>query len=65
MFKWLLTIVLAVVIISVFTPWLRRLGLRRMPGDIEVERDGRRYAFPIGSTVLLSLFASLIYWMLR
>lgn len=63
--KWLLTIVVAVVIISAFTPWLKRLGLRRMPGDIEVERNGRRYAFPIGSTVLLSLLASLIYWMLR
>lgn len=65
MLKWLLTIVVAVVIISAFTPWLKRLGLRRMPGDIEVERNGRRYAFPIGSTVLLSLLASLIYWMLR
>jgi hypothetical protein len=63
--KWLLTIVLAVVIITVFTPLLRRLGLRRMPGDIEVEREGRRTVFPIGSTILLSLLATLIYWMLR
>jgi len=63
--KWLLTIVLAVVIIGVFTPRLRRLGLRRMPGDIEVEREGRRFVFPIGSTILASLLATLIYWMLR
>ena len=65
MLKWLLTIVLAVVIITVFTPLLRRLGLRRMPGDIEVEREGRRTVVPIGSTILLSLLATLIYWMLR
>lgn len=65
MLKWLLTIVLAVVIIGVFTPWLRRLGVRRMPGDIEVKREGRRFVFPIGSTTLASLLAILIYWMLR
>jgi hypothetical protein len=64
-FKWLLTIALAVGVVGVLTPWVRRLGLRRMPGDIEIARNGRRYAFPIGSTVLLSLFASLIYWLLR
>ncbi len=65
MLKWLLTIVLAVVLIGIFTPRLRKLGLQRMPGDIEIEREGRRHAFPIGSTILLSLLASLIYWMLR
>lgn len=65
MFKWLLTIVLAVVIIGTFTPWLRRLGLRRLPGDIDVEREGRRFTLPFGSTIVLSLLASLIYWMLR
>ena len=28
-------------------------------------RASQRYSFPIGSTVMLSLVASLIYWMLR
>jgi len=63
--KWLLTVVIALLVLGLATPWLRRIGLGRMPGDIEVERNGRRYAFPIGSTVMLSLLASLLYWMLR
>jgi hypothetical protein len=63
--KWLLTLVIALLILGIATPWLRRAGLRRMPGDINIERGGRQYYFPIGSTVMLSLLASLVYWMLR
>jgi len=63
--KWLLTLVIALLLIGVLTPWLRRVGFGRMPGDITIERDGRQYSFPIGSTILLSLVASLIFWMLR
>lgn len=85
MLKWLFTLVLAVLIIGVFTPWLRNIGSRNtasrnteareigssrhgrghIPGDFEVERGGKRFAFPIGSTILLSLLASLIFWLLR
>ncbi len=65
MLKWLLTLVIAVLVMGALTPWLRRLGFGRMPGDITIERDGRRYSFPIGSTIMLSLLASLIFWMLR
>lgn len=65
MLKWLLTLVIALLVIGVLTPWLRRFGFGRMPGDITIERDGRQYSFPIGSTILLSLMASLIFWMLR
>jgi hypothetical protein len=63
--KWLLTLVIALLVLGVSTPWLRRLGIGRLPGDVDFERNGRRYSFPIGSTILLSLLASLVYWMIR
>lgn len=65
MLKWLLTLAIALLVMGALTPWLRRLGFGRMPGDIIIERNGRQYAFPIGSTIMLSLLASLIFWMLR
>ncbi|MGD8477422.1 MAG: DUF2905 domain-containing protein [Burkholderiales bacterium] len=70
MLKWLLTLVLAVLIIGAFTPWLRNAESgkgrgRRVPGDIDIERGDKRFSFPIGSTILLSLLASLIFWLLR
>lgn len=64
MLKWLFTIVLVVLIIGAFTPWLRRLGYRRVPGDIEIDRDGKRFNFPVVTTILLSILASIIFWVL-
>jgi hypothetical protein len=63
--KWLLTIALVVAVLGLFTPWLRRRGWIKMPGDIELNHRGRRFLFPFGSTLLLSLLATLIYWMLK
>lgn len=65
MLKWLLTLVIALLLLGVLSPWLRKLGFGRLPGDIEIRHNGQRYTFPIGSTVMLSLLASLMYWMLR
>lgn len=65
MLKWLLTMMIAIVIIGGLSPWLRRLGFGRMPGDFDVVRNGRRHSFPLGSTLMLTLLASLVYWMLR
>lgn len=65
MLKWLLTLVIALLVMGIATPWLRRMGLRRMPGDINIERGGRQYSFPVGSTIMLSLLAGLVYWMIR
>jgi hypothetical protein len=63
--KWLFTLAIALLVLGALNPWLRRLGLRHMPGDITFERAGKRYSFPFGSTIMLSLLASLIFWMLR
>ena len=65
MLKWFLAIVIALLLFGGLTPWLRRMGLGRLPGDIRFERGGRRYEFPIGSTVLLSLLATLVFHMLK
>ena len=42
-------------------PWLR---LGRLPGDIAVERERFRFYFPLGTSLLLSLLASLVLWLL-
>jgi Protein of unknown function (DUF2905) len=65
MIKWVLTLMLALLIMGVLSPWLRKLGIGRMPGDVDFERNGKRFSFPFGSTLMLSLLASLIFWILR
>ncbi len=60
MLKWLLTLVVALVVLTEFSPWLARRGLGRLPGDMTVRMRGRLYALPFTSTILLSLLLALV-----
>jgi hypothetical protein len=54
--KWLLTLVVALAVLSLLSPWLaRRFRIGRLPGDVTVRVRGREYYLPITTTVLLSL----------
>jgi len=55
MLKWLVTLFLALVILSAATPFLRRFRVGRLPGDFQIPVRGRVYYVPFASTVLLSL----------
>ncbi len=46
-------------------PWLSRLGLGRLPGDIRVETPNGVFYFPITTCILVSAVVSLILWLLR
>ena len=60
MIKWLLTLLLALVVLSLLTPWLRRHGLGRLPGDVQLHWRGRQWQLPIASKLLLSAAATLL-----
>ncbi len=58
--KWLLTTFLALLVLTALQPWLSKLGVGRLPGDVRFTRNGREYVFPFTSTVVLSLILLLI-----
>lgn len=55
MFRWWFTIFLALVLLSSALPWLERLGIGKLPGDIRFRIFGLNIFLPFASTVLLSL----------
>jgi hypothetical protein len=55
MLKWLITLFVVLAILAAATPWLRRKGFGRLPGDLRIPLRGRMYYIPFASTVLLSL----------
>jgi hypothetical protein len=55
MLKWLVTLLVVLAIVAAATPWLRRAGLGRLPGDFRIPLRGRVLYIPFASTVLLSL----------
>ncbi len=63
--RWLITVGLLLVVVGFLWPWLTKLGLFRLPGDIVIERDNFRFYFPITTMVIISAVISLILWLLR
>ncbi|QBQ53904.1 DUF2905 domain-containing protein [Nitrosococcus wardiae] len=65
MSRLLITLGLILVVIGVLWPWLTKLGLGRLPGDIVIERENFRFYFPITTSILISLILSLLFWLFR
>jgi hypothetical protein len=53
------------VLAGIAWPWLRKLPLGRLPGDVVVDRPGFRFFFPLTTMIVVSLLVSLILWLLR
>jgi len=60
MLKWLLTVAIALVVLTAVSPWLAKIGLGRLPGDVVVRYKGRRYYLPFTTTIVLSLALTLL-----
>jgi hypothetical protein len=58
--KWLIATMVALVLFSGLMPVLRRLGIGRLPGDLNFRLFGRDWSIPLTSTILLSLAAAAI-----
>jgi hypothetical protein len=58
--RWLLIVFLALILFSGLRPWLEKLGLGRLPGDLRFRLFGREWFLPFASSVVLSLLAMAI-----
>jgi hypothetical protein len=63
--KTLIVAGLTILVIGLLWPWLSKLPLGRLPGDIVVEREGFRFYLPLTTGILLSLIVSLVIWLFR
>jgi ribose/xylose/arabinose/galactoside ABC-type transport system permease subunit len=63
--KLLITLGLILVALGLLWPWLSKMGLGRLPGDIVIERENGRFYFPITTSLLVSLILSLLLWLFR
>ncbi|HQR21163.1 MAG TPA: DUF2905 domain-containing protein [Burkholderiaceae bacterium] len=60
MMKWLLTTFLALLVLTALQPWLQKLGIGRLPGDLRFRVKGKEVLLPFASTVVLSLLLTLL-----
>lgn len=58
MIRWLIVIFLALIVINGVSPWLQKLGLGRLPGDLRFKVFGKEIFIPLTTTIILSLVAA-------
>ncbi|MCC6473154.1 MAG: DUF2905 domain-containing protein [Burkholderiales bacterium] len=46
-------------------PWLAKVPVGRLPGDIRIETEGGGFYFPITTCILISIVLSLVVWFLK
>lgn len=63
--KTLIYIGLALLLAGLFWPWLAKLPIGRLPGDIFINRPGLKVYIPITTMILVSFVVSLIVWIFR
>ena len=65
MSRWLIAIGLVLVVVGLLWPWLSKLGLGRLPGDIAIERGNFTFYFPIVTCLIVSIVLSLVFWLMN
>jgi Protein of unknown function (DUF2905) len=52
----------SLLVLGLLWPWIGKLGLGRLPGDIVIHRDGFSLYLPLTTSLLLSGVISLLFW---
>lgn len=61
----LITLGLLIALAGLAWPWVSKLPLGRLPGDLRIDRPGFTLYMPFTTMLLVSLALSLIVWLLR
>lgn len=65
MIRWVAVIFIGLTIFPLLLPWLEKLGIGRLPGDLRFKLFGGTRCLPFGSTLLVSALAFLIAKLLQ
>lgn len=65
MIRWFLAIFIGLIVLSAALPWLEKIGLGRLPGDIRFRLFGKDFFLPFASTVLLSMVLFAVMRLIR
>lgn len=64
MARFLIILGITILILGLLWPYLGRMGLGRLRGDIIIERENFTVYVPLATSLLISLLFSLLLWLL-
>ena len=63
--KYLLLAGAIIILAGLFWPWLSKLPLGKLPGDIFINKPNFKLHIPITTMLIISILISLIVWLFR
>lgn len=61
----LIVVGLLIAAVGLLWPWISKLPIGRLPGDVVVDKPGFKLFAPFTTMIIVSLVVSLIVWLLR
>jgi heme/copper-type cytochrome/quinol oxidase subunit 4 len=61
----LITVGLLIAVVGLLWPWMTKLGLGRLPGDLRIDKPGFTVYAPFTTMLIISIVVSLAIWLLR
>ncbi len=63
--KTLIVLGVLLLIAGIIWPWLAKLPLGRLPGDIVIDKPNFKLVFPVITMLILSALLTLILWLFK
>jgi hypothetical protein len=63
--KTLILLGIAILAVGLLWPWLGKLPIGRLPGDIIIDRPHLKVYLPITTMIIVSLVVSIILWLIK
>lgn len=64
MSRTLIVLGVILVVVGLLWPWVSKIGLGRLPGDIVIQGEHFRFYFPLMTGLLISVLISLFLWLM-
>ncbi len=64
MSRFLIILGLVLLMAGLVWPFIQKLGLGRLPGDIVIERESFTFYFPLATSILISIVLSAVFWLI-
>jgi len=63
--KVIIYIGILIVILGLLWPWITKMPIGKLPGDIIIKKEGFQLYFPITTMIVISVIISIILWLTK
>ncbi|WP_131782540.1 DUF2905 domain-containing protein [Legionella gresilensis] len=53
------------ILLGLTWPWIKKLGIGKLPGDILIKKGNFTFYFPITTSIIISLIIMIILWLIN